>query len=292
MQHRYLGALVGLAAFLAMTADQVAAVQPPYTCDSSGVVCQVPPGLYSTTVQNNQTDSRGYTVTNNGTITVTLPAANVPAGNNGTVALSWSLNGTNGTNSNDKKDAPTAGGNSGGLTFTNAGSITQTGNGGSLTYGIDTIQVTTQGGNGGNYTDTDNNQGGASAGSAGSVTFTNANLVIFNGSFSVPTTSVVLARSVGGTGGSTTSRGPDSNGNPQYGSQNGTNGGSAGSVTMTNNTSITVGGLSVGTALWAVQALSQGGNAGNGNDGQSGGSAGAVTSTSGHVGNTLDRERR
>ena len=260
-----------------MTANQAVAVQPPYTCDSSGVVCQVPAELYSTTVQNTQTDSRGYTVTNNGTITVTLPATNVPSGNNGTQALTWNLLGSTGTNSSDKKDAPTAGGSSGSLTFTNAGGITQTGNGGSLTFGIDAILAATQGGNGGNYTGTDNNQGGASPGSAGSVTFTNNNIVIFNGSFSVPTTSVVLARSIGGTGGSTTSRGPDSNGNPQYGSQNGTNGGSAGSVTMTNNTSISVAGLSVGTGLWAVQALSQGGNAGNGNDGQAGGSAGAVT---------------
>ena len=209
-----------------MTANQAVAVQPPYTCDSSGVVCQVPAELFSTTVQNTQTDSRGFTVTNNGTITVALPATNVPSGNNGTQALTWNLLGSTGTNSSDKKDAPTAGGSSGSLTFTNAGGITQTGNGGSLTFGIDAILAATQGGNGGNYTGTDNNQGGASPGSAGSVTFTNNNIVIFNGSFSVPTTSVVLARSIGGTGGSTTSRGPDSNGNPQYGSQNGTNGGS------------------------------------------------------------------
>ena len=262
-----------------MTPDQAVAVQPPYTCDSSGVVCQVPPGLYSTTVQNNQTDSRGYTVTNNGTITVPLPATSVSSGNNGTVALSWSLSGVFGTNSSDKHDAPTAGGNSGNLTFINAAPVTQTGNGGSLGYGIDTIFLTTVGGDGGNYTGTDNDQGGAGAGTAGSITFTNNAAVILNGTFSVPTTSVVYARSTGGTGGGTTSRGPDSNGNPQYGSQNGTNGAAGGAVTVTNNAAITISGLTIQSALWAVGAQSRGGNAGVGNDGQSGGSAGAVSFT-------------
>ena len=274
---RSLLGLVGTVAILSGTARAQSVISAPYTCN--GTTCQVPLGTYTTTVQQNMTDSASYTVTNNGTITVPLPATSVNPGNNTTVALSWALSGVFGTSSSDKHDAPTAGGNSGNLTFINAAPVTQTGNGGSLGYGIDTIFLTTVGGDGGNYTGTDNDQGGAGAGSAGSITFTNNAAVILNGTFSVPTTSVVYARSSGGNGGGTTSRGPDSNGNPQYGSQNGTNGASGGAVSVTNNAAITISGLTIQSALWAVGAQSRGGNAGVGNDGQSGGSAGAVSFT-------------
>ena len=263
---------------LVLSQGSRAAILAPYVCESS-FVCQVPVGSYTTTAQASVTDTNSYTVTNNGAITVPLPATNVTSGANGTQALTWSVSGWAGTSSSDKKDAPTAGSFSGGLTYTNNGAITQTGNGGSLTYGIDAIFLATAGGNGGNYTGTDNNQSGAAAGSGGAVSFTNNAPIVLNGTFSVPTTSVVLARSTGGTGGSTTSRGPDSNGNPQYGSQNGANGSPGGSVTVINNGSITVSGLTVQSALWAVSVQSQGGNAGNGNDGQAGGNGGALSFT-------------
>lgn len=243
-------------------------ISPPFTC-SSGNNCQVPAGSYTTQALQVMQDAANYTVTNNGTFTIPLPA----------VPLSWTLQGANGADSNDNHDAPGAGGNSGSLTFINAGSITQTGSGGSQGFGFDAIFVKTQGGNGGSYLPTNADQNGASPGSTGSITFTNNAAVSVTGPFTVTGTSIVLAISQGGQGGNVASEGPDENGNPTYHTSNGTPGGSAGAVTVTNNATITVSNLSISQALWVLSANSQGGNGGTGNDGQAGGNGGAVTMT-------------
>ena len=83
---RSLLGLVGTVAILSGTARAQSVISAPYTCN--GTTCQVPLGTYTTTVQQNMTDSASYTVTNNGTITVPLPATSVNPGNNTTVALS------------------------------------------------------------------------------------------------------------------------------------------------------------------------------------------------------------
>ncbi len=253
-------------------ADAASPVNSPYSC--SGTTCQVPAGTYTTTAQQFMQDTASYGVTNHGSILVSIPAAN-----GSYEALTWFLAGAAGTDSSDSHTAPTAGGNSGNLTYANGGAITQTGSGATFTGGFSAIALRTIGGDGGNYQGTDAAQNGASAGLPGSLAFTNSAAVTVSGTSSTDAASVISVQSVGGAGGSVASIGPDHNGNPQYHTANGTAGATGSSVTVTNAAPVTIGGVAVTSGLWGFVGKSQGGNGGTGNDGTAGGNAGGVTFT-------------
>ncbi|WPB86017.1 autotransporter outer membrane beta-barrel domain-containing protein [Sediminicoccus rosea] len=252
------------------------------TTQSGTYVCTVSPGNFNAPLQVQIASNLTYSGSSTGNFVISTPSG----GGGFAGALEFSLvaiNGTSSSTGNGQNGSP-----AGPVQFNNSGSLSQT-----LLTDTNTpftafvLRSASQGGNGGNYTNTDTNHSAGAAQTGSTVNVTNAGPIQFATSSSVGGVAAglmfggagLLAESLGGQGGNVTSRGPDQNGNPQYGSQTGTNGASAGAVTLTNSGAISVFTPNVMQGYWAMAGRSLGGNAGTGNNGQAGGSATQVEVT-------------
>jgi hypothetical protein len=247
-------------------------------CQGSALSCTIPSGSFNQPLLLRSGSTAAVTFTNNGNFAVTTPQSASFLG-----VIESLANGLSGaTSSNNDAGSAQSGGT---ISFTNNGIVTHTIspliNAPSV---ANTVYGASIGGNGGNYTNNDAKHDGGSAGNAGAAVMSNLGAITVGPgpSANAPTILVsgaaLLVDSYGGNGGNVTSMGPDSNGNPTYGTQNGTPGGAGGNASLTNSGAITVslGQPLFGLGYWGAAARSLGGNGGTGNNGQVGGSAGTA----------------
>ncbi len=252
------------------------------TTQSNTEVCTISPGNFNAPLQVQIASNWTYSGSSTGNFVISTPSGN--SGFAGALEFSLvAINGTSSSTGNGQNGSP-----AGPVLFTNSGSLSQTLLSGDNTpFTAYVLRSASQGGDGGNYTNTDTNHSAGAAQTGSTVNVTNSGPIQFATSFSGGGIAAglmfggagLLAESLGGQGGSVTSGGNDQNGNPTYGTQTGTNGADAGAVTLTNSGAISVFTPNVMQGYWSLAGRSLGGDAGTGNNGQLGGTAGQVEVT-------------
>ena len=264
-----------------------AALADTVACSASGGSCTIPAGSYTEAFPGQAFNGQPITFVNNGTFNVVTQPTDTFLG-----AVQSIANGQSGASSSNSTPGSADPGPS--ISFTNAGMVTHSLPGQLNNPNVaNTIYAASIGGNGGNYTNTNAAFSAGSAAAASAASLTNSAAITVNQSTApvnmlgtLVSGAALLVDSLGGNGGNVTSKGPDTNGNPTYGTQNGTPGAAAGSATLTNSGTVTVS-LNqplVSQGYWGVGARAQGGAGGTGNDGQPGGDGGVASVTnSGNV---------
>jgi len=204
------------------------------------------------------------------TLTGSSSAQFITSLNGGTSTLD--INNAGGTASSSANQA-------GGITFTHAGSITQTTSG--TTGNVYGLLVRAHGSNG---VTVDNGDDAVAGGASNFITLTNTGPLDIRGAFGAFGASALQVENRGGNGGSVTNSGNDGDGVPQFDGGRGGSGGSAGGISINNSASITAGipgqSLSGVTDFFAINAVSTGGDGGAGVSGAAGGNSGGAEVTS------------